>query len=204
MASNIIVPGGNGINTNGFTYGKLGYSPGPVGLFGRRILLQRARSREQWWFDGKYAFSDKWLGAVYRLARRHRTNSGQSYIGKVDSQVFGAQLGFNVTHNLQITAGYDNIPWKNRTVNLPSGVTCSNTNNQISAKANFAYFLPLNAAQCYTNANGTTQIEYGGWASPYTDNYDSDPLFTTSTTQGMADRRAAGFLRESRFAVYFQ
>ena len=37
-----------------------------------------------------------------------------------------------------------------------------------------------------------TQIEYGGWASPYTDNYDSDPLFTTSVTQGMADRRAAG------------
>ena len=38
----------------------------------------------------------------------------------------------------------------------------------------------------------TTQIEYGGWASPYTDNYDSDPLFTTSVTQGMVDRRAGG------------
>ena len=37
-----------------------------------------------------------------------------------------------------------------------------------------------------------TQIEYGGWASPYTDNYDSDPLFTTSVTQGMADRLRRG------------
>ena len=37
-----------------------------------------------------------------------------------------------------------------------------------------------------------TQVYYGGWASPYTDNYDSDPLFTTSIDQGMADRRAPG------------
>ena len=42
------------------------------------------------------------------------------------------------------------------------------------------------------NSNGTTQIYYGGWASPYTDSYSTDPLFTTSVTQGMADRRAPG------------
>jgi hypothetical protein len=76
---------------------------------------------------------------------------------------------------------------------LPTGVTCNNSNFQISAKATLAYVLPLNAAQCFTSTKtGLTQIMYGGWASPYTDNYDSDPLFTTSVTQGMADRRAAG------------
>ena len=47
-------------------------------------------------------------------------------------------------------------------------------------------------AQCFTNPNGTTQIYYGGWASPYTDNYATDPFFTTSISQGMADRRAPG------------
>ena len=52
--------------------------------------------------------------------------------------------------------------------------------------------MPINAAQCFTNPNGTTNIYYGGWASPYTDNYATDPLFTTSIDQGMADRRAPG------------
>jgi hypothetical protein len=50
----------------------------------------------------------------------------------------------------------------------------------------------MNAAQCYTNRSGATEIYYGGWASPYTDSYSTDPFFTTSVTQGMADRRAPG------------
>ena len=33
---------------------------------------------------------------------------------------------------------------------------------------------------------------YGGWASPYTDSYATDVLFTTSISQGMADRRSPG------------
>ncbi len=73
-------------------------------------------------------------------------------------------------------------------------MTCNNSNFQISAKgATLGYFLPVNAAQCLTNSRtGLTQINYGGWASPYTDGYATDPLFTTQISQGMADRRAAG------------
>ena len=144
-----------------------------------------------WWGDGKYTFAGKWAPYI-AVQGGTESNAGQSFIGKVDSQVFGAQIGANILRGLQFTAGYDQIPWKTDTVNLPSGVTCSNANYQISAKSTLGYFLPLNAAQCFTNTNGTTQIEYGGWASPYTDNYDGDPLFTTSVTQGMVDRRAAG------------
>jgi hypothetical protein len=192
MPSNIIVPGGAGINTNGFAYGKLGWAPGPTGFSADGYFYNVQDLVNMWWGDGKYQFSNTGWAPYIAIQGGTEQNSGQSYIGKVDSQVFGAQLGFNVTPNVQITAGYDQIPWKTDTVNLPSGVTCSNSNNQISAKANFAYFLPLNAAQCYTNPSGTTQIEYGGWASPYTDNYDSDPLFTTSVTQGQVDRRAPG------------
>ncbi len=192
LPSNILVNSAYGINTNGFTYGKLGYSPGPVGFSADAYFYNVQDLVNMWWFDGKYAFSNTGLAPYIALQGGTDENSGASYIGKVDSQAFGAQLGLNITHNLQFTAGYDEIPWKTDTVNLPSGVTCSNSNYQISAKANFAYFLPTNAAQCYTNPNGTTKIEYGGWASPYTDSYDSDPLFTTSTSQGMVDRRAAG------------
>ena len=85
------------------------------------------------------------------------------------------------------------IPWHNDSVFLPKGVTCNNSNYQISASGNtLAYFLPSNAPQCFTNPNGTTQVYYGGWASPYTDAYATDPFFTTSLTQGMTDRRAPG------------
>jgi hypothetical protein len=193
MPTNIDVPGGQGINTNGFSYAKVGYAPGPVGFSADGYFYNVSDLVNMWWFDGKYAFSDKGWAPYLALQGGWEGNSGQSYIGKVDSQVVGAQIGANLSKNFLLTFGYDSIPWKSDTINLPKGVTCSNSNNQISASgATLAYFLPLNAAQCYTNTNGTTQIEYGGWASPYTDNYDSDPLFTTSMTQGQVDRRAPG------------
>ncbi len=193
LASNIFLPNGNGLNTNGFAMGKLGYAnPSGTGFavdgyyYGVSDLVSMS------WFDGKYTFDNAWKPWI-ALQGGWNQNAGQSYIGKVNSQVFGAQIGANVTKNFQITGGYDQIPWKTDTVFLPKNVTCSNSNYQISAKgATLAYFLPLNAAQCFTNPNGTTNIYYGGWASPYTDNYDSDPFFTTSVTQGQADRRAPG------------
>ena len=40
LASNIVVPGGQGINTNGFTYAKVGYA-NPTGVLRRRVFLQR-------------------------------------------------------------------------------------------------------------------------------------------------------------------
>ncbi len=131
------------------------------------------------WFDGKYTFPGK-LEPFIAMQGGWEQNNGQSYLGKVNSQLFGAQIGANITKNLQLSVGYDEIPWHNDTIYLPSGVTCNNATYQISAKANLAYFLPLNAAQCFTNPNGTTQLYYGGWASPYTDNTTADPLYTTN------------------------
>ena len=193
LASNIFVPNGNGINTNGFTMGKLGYA-NPSGISANgyfygvsdivdHVVGRRASTRSE--------AAGSLRSSRCRAARRATT--GKSYIGKIDSQVFGAQIGANVTKNIALTLGYDQVPWKNDTVFLPKNVTCSNTNYQISAKgATLAYLLPANAAQCFNNANGTTQIYYGGWASPYTDGYATDPFFTTQISQGMPDRRAPG------------
>ncbi len=193
MAPNIYVPGGLGITTNGFAMGKVGYGdPSAPGFAADGYFYGVSDLVNMWWFDGRYTFANPWTPWI-ALQGGTEQNAGLSYIGKVNSQVFGAQIGANVTKNIQLSAGYDQIPWKTDTVFLPTNVTCSNSNYQISTKgATLAYFLPLNAAQCFTNPNGTTNIYYGGWASPYTDNYDSDPLFTTSVTQGMADRRAPG------------
>ncbi|HVA34541.1 MAG TPA: hypothetical protein VNG31_10360, partial [Candidatus Baltobacteraceae bacterium] len=110
------------------------------------------------------------------------------------SSLFGIQIGANATKNLLIQAGFDDIPWQNDTVSsLPAGVACNNANYQISTKgATLAYFLPVNAGQCFTLPSGKTQIYYGGWASPYTDAYATDPMFTTSISQGVTDRHAPG------------
>jgi hypothetical protein len=204
MGSNIYVPGGVSINTNGFAYGTLGYgNPNTFGPSVHGYFYNVSDIVNMYWFDGRYRWSN---GAMPWIALQggFENNAGLSYIGKVDSQVFGAQFGGNVTKNIMFYAGYDQIPWHTDTVFLPKNVTCSNSNYQITAKgATLAYFLPSDAAQCFANANGTTQIYYGGWASPYTDSYGGgaplpgaswggDPLFTTSIDQGMADRRAPG------------
>ncbi|HZY95574.1 MAG TPA: copper amine oxidase N-terminal domain-containing protein [Candidatus Cybelea sp.] len=193
LASNIIVPGGLGINTNGFAMGKVGYAdPSGTGFAANGYFYGVSDLANMWWGDAKYTFPGS-LAPFIAVQGGTEQNAGQSFIGKINSQAYGAQIGANVTKNIQITAGYDAIPWKTDTINLPTNVTCNNSNFQITAKATLAYVLPLNAAQCFTNkATGLTQIYYGGWASPYTDNYDSDPLFTTSVSQGMVDRRAGG------------
>jgi Copper amine oxidase N-terminal domain len=192
LPSNIIVPGGIGIQTNGFTMGRLGYAnPSGTGLSANGYFYNVSDLVNMQWLDAKYTFQGKWAPFI-AMQGGWENNSGQSYIGKVDSQAIGAQIGANVTKNFLLTVGYDSVPWHNDSVFLPSGVTCNNSNYQISAKATLAYFLPLNTAQCFSNPNGKTSIYYGGWAGPYTDNTTSDPFYTTNFLQGQPDRRAPG------------
>ena len=191
LAPNIVVNGGNGIKSDGFTMGKVGYADNGLSVDGYFYGVYDIAN--MWWGDAKWQFNTSRWAPYIALQGGTESNAGQSYVGKVNSQVFGAQIGFNILPTLQLQAGYDQVPWKNDSVFLPKNVTCSNSNYQITAKgATLAYFLPIDTAQCYNNPNGTTQVYYGGWASPYTDNTDSDPLFTTSTTQGQVDRRAPG------------
>ena len=194
LPTNIFLPNGYGLNTNGFAMGHVGYlPPGGTGFSADGYFYGMYDLVNMWWGDGKYVFPGK-LQPYIAVQGGTESNAGQSYIGKVNSQIFGAQLGiYAIPKQLLLQAGYDESPWKTDSVFLPKGVTCSNSNYQISAKgATLGYLLPLNAAQCFTNPNGTTNVYYGGWASPYTDNYDADPLYTTSVSQGMVDRRAPG------------
>jgi hypothetical protein len=192
LPPNIFRPNGLGITTNGFAMGKVGYD-NPAGIAVNGYFYGVSDLVNMYWFDGKYTFTGNNLAPFIALQGGWETNAGQSYIGKIDSQDFGAQVGVTIAKNFVLMGAYDQIPWHTDSVFLPKGVTCSNTNYQITAKgATLAYLLPMNAAQCFTNPNGTTNIYYGGWASPYTDGYATDPLFTSSIDQGMADRRAPG------------
>lgn len=199
MASNIDFFGGNGVNTDGFLYGKVGYASQSVPLSFDGYVYAVSDLLNMWWFDGKYTFGARAIKPYIALQGGFENNAGASYIGKIRSSDFGIQLGANVTPNILLTVGFDSIPWQSDNIVLPTGVSCNNSTYQISAKgATLPYFLPGNggsagqAGVCFTEPNGTTNVYYGGWASPYTDNYATDPFFTTTISQGMADRRAPG------------
>src|ERR1700733_10847195 len=119
LGSNIFLPNGNGINTSGFVMGKVGYGDATMpGFSADGYFYGVSDLVNMWWFDGSYMF-DNPLKPWIALQGGTNQNAGQSYIGKVDSQALGAQLGLNVTRNLQLTAGYDHIPWKTPPVSPP-------------------------------------------------------------------------------------
>lgn len=192
LPSNIDIPGGQGVKTNGFAYGKAAYADPATGFSADGFFYGISDLVNIWWFDGDYTFQKLRWSPFVELQGGFESNTGRSYLGKIASQDVGVRAGADVTKNFRISAAYDSIPWRTDTILLPKNVSC-NGSYQIATRATtLAYFLPMNAAQCFGNPNGTTQIQYGGWASPYTDSYSTDPLFTTSVTQGMADRRAPG------------
>ena len=96
-----------------------------------------------------------------------------------------------------LTFGFDTLPWHTDTIVLPKGVTLQQQHEPDHREGRDARVFPSAGQQrdgqcCTNNANGTTNVYYGGWASPYTDNYTADPFFTTNGSQGMVERRSAG------------
>jgi len=109
--------------------------------------------------------------------------SGRAYVGIIDNATLGAQAGVSLGKYVDLALGYDQAPWRSATVTAAS-----------CAAAGAPYFQPMGGTpDCVNNQNGTYTIYYGGPASPYTDNYATDPLYTTSLTTGMADRHSAGY-----------
>ncbi|HTU81214.1 MAG TPA: hypothetical protein VMF61_03740 [Candidatus Acidoferrales bacterium] len=187
-----------GIITPGFFMGKVGYVTPPSNTGNPwqvdGYLYSVADIVNMYWGDSRYTFSSVRDRPWVELQGGWESNTGNSVVGKIQSSLFGLRAGVNVTKNITVTAAFDTLPWHTDQVYLPHGATCNNSNYQISTfRVSFKYFLPLQAGQCFTNpSTGLTSVYYGGWASPYTDNWATDPIFTTSMIQGMADRRAPG------------
>lgn len=115
----------------------------------------------------------------------NETSAGPAFLGTIDNQTAGLQLGATVAKNLVLQASGDYAPWRSATVALSK---CS-----AATGASTGYFLPGGGTpDCVATGPGTATIYYGGIASPYTDSYATDVLYTTSISQGMADRRSAG------------
>jgi len=185
--------------TSGTIYGRVGFvGSKDLPLTANLYYYGFQNIASAWWLDAKYTLGTSKLKPFVALQTGTENAPSDDILGKIDSSIFGLQVGFYPMPNVLLTGAFDSIPWKTDTVALPTGITCNATTHQLATAhayaINMPYFLPTGGtAQCSPNATGgLTDVYYGGWASPYTDNYDSDPLFTTSVTQGMADRRAPG------------
>ena len=191
--SNIYVPNGAFLRNNGFFYGRVGYR-GPDKSTANAQYYAFNNISNFLWLDARVPFAGRmkpFVAAHFGVEK----STGSALVGKIDSTVTGLLGGVTVVPNLAFTLGFDTVPVHTDTIVLPKGYSCKN--NTISGAAgggiSLPYFLPASGtSNCSPAPGGQTNIYYGGIASPYTDGYTADPLYTTSLTQGMVERRSPG------------
>jgi len=169
--------------------------------------------------NGPYSFASLWDYSFYNIANLgyaevggsldptsslHPTLSGQ-YVtetqagaaleGKIQNSTFGAKLAADVSPNINLTFGFDSSPWRYYDFTAAS-------EKAATTAAGKAIFEPGVGNNLVVPLTGNVyRVAYGGIASPYTDSYASDPLYTTSLTQGVVDARSAG--TSYKFALNF-
>jgi outer membrane porin, OprD family len=135
-----------------------------------------------------------YVDGIYNLVKKSPLNptlaaqfvsegqTGRAFAGHIDNTTYGAQIGITPVKNLVFTAAFDQMPWVYTDVRAASATA-----------AGTGIFLPSGGTVATAQiAPGVFRVAYGGLASPFSDAYATDPLFTTSISQGMVDRRSAG------------
>jgi hypothetical protein len=188
--ANTFVPGGNSIPTAGLQYARVGYA-GTHGLAAGLHLYRFDDIANLMWLEARYTALGQRTRPFLAFHGGYEHEAGAAVLGKIFSTPVGVQAGGSVTRNIGLTLSYERIPSRADRIRLPAGDACSAT-QQLTVKkgTSFPYLLPVNAPQCIANADGTTTIQYGGFASPYTDGYGTDPMWLTSLTQSPIDRHA--------------
>ncbi len=190
VPADIFVPGGIGIPTAGLQNLRVAYA-GTKGLVSSLYLYRFDDIADMAWLESRYTFLRQRTKPYLAFHGGYERSSGAAVIGKIFSTPLGLQTGASLTRNVSVSLSYERIPSRTDTIRLPAGDAC-NANQQLVVKkgTTFPYLLPVNAPQCLTNPDGSTTVQYGGFASPYTDGYGTDPLWSTSLTQSPIDRHA--------------
>jgi hypothetical protein len=183
----------------GTFYARVGYvGPQDLPLTANLYYYDFGSISSLWWLDARYALGTSHLKPFVALQTGTENAPSSDILGKIDASMFGLQAGFYPMTNVLLTAAFDSVPVKTDTDQSFAGITCNSQHQFVSAKAyhyELPYFTPTGGtAQCTAdNAAGTAyDVYYGGWASPYTDSYVTDPTFITSGTTGIVDRRSPG------------
>ena len=141
--------------------------------------------------DAKYAYARESPANPFVAAQYWADNdSGRALLGTVHSHGFGLEYGQNVGRNVVLSASFDDQPIASYIVPASE---CPGTASSVTKPGPGNIFggvqdttktgLPPGQVQCYA----------GGTASPYTDNYESEPLYTSAIGIGITDTRKAGF-----------
>ena len=201
LPNNIYNPSGTSIETTGYVYGHLGYTGGNA--FSADLHYYGIQNIANiFWVDASYPIGKTKMKPFINLQGGSERSIGAAVIGQINSNVVGVQTGLTFTPTLSATVGYNAVSNHTDMVTLPAGYTCpaagaASANviavNPLLTKTSLPYFLPIGGTgNCMANANGTTTLSDGGWASPYSDSDAADPLFTTPMLEGLVDRRSPG------------
>jgi hypothetical protein len=172
----------SGIETSGTQRVALTYKPASnVSLLAENYAFNNIANLL--YVEGKLGLAPTKAANPYLAVQYVAENSiGQRQIGQINNQTFGAQIGVKLTKRLQFTTSTDIAPWRYALVPASSAVA-----------AQSGYFVATGGAGTAALVKpGLYRVAYGGIASPYSDSYASDPLYTTTTTQSSVDRRSAG------------
>lgn len=195
--TNLLTGVAGGADTGGFTFGRVSYAPAGEGFSLSGYAYDVNDMVAFAWLNGFATLSPHGWQPFAGVQGGVESNAGASYLGVVRSSIAGVIAGVTPARGITFTAALDEIPWRHTAIALPSGASCNSagpapTYQIANRNPTFPYFLPQGVAQCAGNHNGTTTLYYGGWASPYSDSYSTDPMYTGPLLEGPVDRRSPG------------
>jgi len=188
VSGTFTVPGdlcGHQQTTSGFAQGSLGYVFGSSGLVANAYQYEIYDIASMTWATAQYNFMKRSPANPYVAAQvLAENNLGRSLAGTIHDYTTGILAGGSITHNLNLTFGYDGSP---AIAYVVPSKDCSGAVTSPVAAAPHVIFGGVPDTSTVGLPKGEVTCYGGGLASPYTDGYTSDPLYTTSLTQGMSE-----------------
>ncbi len=171
--------------TYGFSEFSLGYIFGDTGLVANAYQYEIYNIGSMSWLTAQYNFDKH--SVLNPFVAGHflaENNLGTSVIGTVHNYTGGGQIGATIYHNFTFTVGYDGSP---ATKYVVPAKDCKGTASAPASPSPGVIFGGVADTTNKSLPKGDVTCYGGGLASPYTVGYTSDPLYTTSLTQGMPE-----------------
>jgi hypothetical protein len=144
---------------------------------------------EMTWVTAQYTLASSPLKPFLAGQFLAEANAGSSLVGTVDAHMAGVQFGTGLIEDLNLTVGYDGSPAVGSVVPVKK---CKGTAPSPTAALPGVIFGGVADTTNKSVPPGDVMCYAGGIASPYSDNQATDPLYTTSLTQGLADVHKPG------------
>jgi hypothetical protein len=125
-------------------------------------------------------------------------NTGSALLGSVHSYGYGMQIGMHLTRAVVLTLSYNEQSVA--TYVVPAD-RCTGTASSGTKPDPGVIFGGVQDTSQTDVPSGDVVCYGGGTASPYTDSYESDPLYTSSIGEGLTDARKGGYAAKAALAT---